>query len=100
MTCLGSRTLGVKDTPFLGSVWGAKEAGKRLPPGECHLSSRSTYKHASQRHKEFTQVQAPRRLTTLLLHVWIEWYIMVSLTGVVAGANPGGVGWRLKPSRS
>ena len=33
MSCLGSRTPGVKDTPFLGSVWGAKEAGKRLPPG-------------------------------------------------------------------
>ena len=34
MSCLGSRTPGVKDTPFLGSVWGAKEAGKRLPPGD------------------------------------------------------------------
>ena len=50
MSCLGSRTPGVKDTPFLGLVWGVKE---------------------------FTQVQAARRLTTLLLHVWIEWYIMV-----------------------
>ena len=26
MSSLGSRTPGVKDTPFLGSVWGAKEA--------------------------------------------------------------------------
>ena len=26
MSCLGSRTPGVKDAPFLGSVWGAKEA--------------------------------------------------------------------------
>ena len=34
VSCLGSRTPGVKDTPFLGSVWGAKEAGKRLPPGD------------------------------------------------------------------
>ena len=34
MSCLGSRTPGVKDTPFLGSVWGVKEAGKRLPPGD------------------------------------------------------------------
>ena len=34
MSCLGSRTPGVKDTPFLGSVWGAKEADKHLPPGD------------------------------------------------------------------
>ena len=34
MSCLGSQTPGVKDTPFLGSVWGAKEAGKRLPLGD------------------------------------------------------------------
>ena len=33
MSCLGSRTPGVKDTPFLGSVWGAKEAEKSLLPG-------------------------------------------------------------------
>ena len=26
MSCLGSRTPGVKDTPFLVSIWGAKEA--------------------------------------------------------------------------
>ena len=25
---------GSKGYPFLGSVWGAKEAGKRLPPGD------------------------------------------------------------------
>ena len=34
MSYLGSRTPGVKDTPFLGSVWGAKEAGKRLLLGD------------------------------------------------------------------
>ena len=34
MSCLGSRTAGVKDNPFLGSVWGMKEAGKRLSPGD------------------------------------------------------------------
>ena len=34
MSCLGSRTPGVKDTPFLGSTRGAKEAGRRLLPGE------------------------------------------------------------------
>ena len=33
MSCLGSRTPGLKDTPFLGSVWGAKEDDERLPPG-------------------------------------------------------------------
>ena len=33
MSCLGSRTPGVKDTPVVGSVWGAKEAEKCLPPG-------------------------------------------------------------------
>ena len=27
MSCLGARTPGVKDTPFFGSAWGAKEAG-------------------------------------------------------------------------
>ena len=43
MSCLLSRTPGVKDTPFLGSVWGAKEAGKRLPPGELRQDLRSTY---------------------------------------------------------
>ena len=43
MSCLGSRTPGVKDTRFLGSVWGAKEAGKRLPPGELRQDLRSTY---------------------------------------------------------
>ena len=81
VSCLGSRTPGVKDTPFLGSVWGAKEAGKRLPPGEL-----------PQGHREFTQVQAARRLKALLLHVWIEWFITVWLTEVVAGENPRGVG--------
>ena len=33
MSCLGSRTPGIKDTPFLGSVWGAKEAEEHLLPG-------------------------------------------------------------------
>ena len=43
-------------------------------------------------HNEFTQVQAALRVTTLLLHVWIEWFIMLKLIEVVAGENPGGVG--------
>ena len=31
---LGSRTPGVKDTPFLGSVWATKEAEEHLLPGD------------------------------------------------------------------
>ena len=46
MSCLGSWTPGVKDTPFLGSVWGAREAEKRLPPRGLRLSPRSRYKQA------------------------------------------------------
>ena len=34
VSCLGSRTPGVKDTPFLGSARGAKEAGRRQLSGE------------------------------------------------------------------
>ena len=34
MSCLASRTPVVKDTPFLGSIWGAKKAGKCLPSGD------------------------------------------------------------------
>ena len=33
LPCLGSRTPRVKDTPFLGSVYGAKKAEERLLPG-------------------------------------------------------------------
>ena len=44
MSCLGSRTLGVKD------------AGRRRPPGELRQDLRSTYEQATQGHKEFTQV--------------------------------------------
>ena len=43
MSCLGSRTPGVKDTSFLGSAQGAKEAGRRQSPGEPHQDLRSTY---------------------------------------------------------
>ena len=43
LSCLGSRTLGVKDTPFLGSARGAKEAGRRQLPGEPREDLRSTY---------------------------------------------------------
>ena len=43
MSCLGSRTRGVKDKPFLGSARGAKEAGRRRPPGEPRRDLRSAY---------------------------------------------------------
>ena len=49
MSCLGSRTPGVKDTPFLGSVWGAKEAEERLPPGGF-VYARDL--RASKRHRD------------------------------------------------
>ena len=77
LSCLGSRTPEVKDTPFLGSVWDAKEAEERLLPGGF-VNAREL--RASKHHRDtgsFTQVQAPRRLTALLLHVWIERCIMV-----------------------
>ena len=43
MSCLGSRTPGVKDTPFLGSARGAKEAGRHQLPREPRQDLRSTY---------------------------------------------------------
>ena len=87
MLCLGSRTLGVKDTPFLGLVWGAKEAGKRLPWGTS--SKLEIYVLASITETQgVTQVQAARRLTALLLHVWIRWFVMVILQGWFSGV-PG-----------
>ena len=49
MLCLGSRTPGVKDYPFLGSVWGAKEAEKHLPPGDF-IYARDL--HASKHHRD------------------------------------------------
>ena len=51
-----------------------------------------TFKQSTQRRREFTQVQAARRLKSLLLHVWIEVFIMVWLTMVVSGVYPAG--WR------
>ena len=43
MSFLRSRTPGVKDTPFLGSVWGIEEAEDLLSPGGFARRSRSTY---------------------------------------------------------
>ena len=58
MSCIGSRTPRVKDTPFLGSAWGAKEAGRCLHPGEPRRDLRYMYYKATKRHMDFTQVQA------------------------------------------
>ena len=49
MSCLGSQTSGVKDNPFLGSVWGAKEAEGRLPQGGF-VYARGL--HASKHHRD------------------------------------------------
>ena len=77
VSCLGSRTPGVKDTPFLGSARGAKEAGRHLLPGEPRRDPPISVLATTQRHREFTQVKAARTLKALLLHVWIEWFVMV-----------------------
>ena len=50
MSCLGSQTPGVKDTPFLGSVWGAKEAGKRLLHGDYARDLRTSKRHRDTRN--------------------------------------------------
>ena len=41
LSCLGSRKPGVKDTPFLGSVRGAKEAEEHLLPGGFEIGRAS-----------------------------------------------------------
>ena len=70
-----------------------REGGWKTPsPGVPCQALRSTNKQATQGHGEFTQVQDARRLNSLLLHVWIEWIILVWLIEVVEGENPGGVG--------
>ena len=75
MSCLGRLTSGVKDTLFLGSARGAKEDvdlfTRREFVGGQRIESRKT---STQRS---TQIQAARRLTALLLHVWID-VIMVA----------------------
>ena len=70
---------GSKGYPFLGSAQGAKEAvdlftRRRIVGGERdeHEGKRQT------RTRRSTQVQAARRLTALLLHVWIDVIIVAS----------------------
>ena len=67
MLCLGRVTLGVKDTPFLGSARGAKEAVDLFTRREFLRSQRVENRKTST--QQSTQVQAARRLTALLLHV-------------------------------
>ena len=69
MSCLGRVTPGVKDTPFLGSVRGAKEAEDLLTRSEFVGGERVGKQESTQRS---TQVQAARRLKALILHVWID----------------------------
>ena len=71
MSCLGRVTPGVKDTPFLGSARGAKEA--------VDLLTRSEFVDGERvRNREQTHSDLPRfRPPALLLHVWID-IIMVA----------------------
>ena len=66
------------------------EGGLRLRTGVVILSrSRSLNVLASySKTQGVTQVQAARRLTALLLHIWIGWFIMVILQGWFSGV-PG-----------
>ena len=63
-------TPGVKDTLFLGSARGVKEAvdlftRRKIVGGQCKGNKRTSTQQS-------TQVQAARRLTVLLMHVWID----------------------------
>ena len=82
MLCLGRVTPGVKDTSFLGSVCSAKEAGDlfawRKIVGDEH---RWCKRNKHTRTRRSTQVQAARRLTALLLHVWIDIILVSSYKG-------------------
>ena len=78
MSCLGRVTPGVKDTPFLGSAWGTKESVDLFTRRKIVGDERGWCKRNKHtRTQRSTKVQAARRLTTLLLHVWID-VIMVA----------------------
>ena len=76
LSCLGRMTLGVKDTPFLGSARGAKEAVDLFTRRKIIGHDRKGNSQTST--QQSTQVQAARRLIALLLHVWI-YVIMVAV---------------------
>ena len=75
MSCLRRVTPGVKDIPFLGSARGAKEVVDLVTQRKIVRDERKGNRRTST-HRS-TQVQAARRLTALLMHVWID-VIMVA----------------------
>ena len=81
---------GSKGYPFLGSARGAKEAvdlfTRRKIVGD-ERGRRKRNKHTKTQRS--TQVQAARRQTALLLHVWIDIIMLDSYKGVLH-ADPEG----------
>ena len=76
MSCLGKVTPGVKDTPFLGSAWGAKEAVDLFSLTEFVGGQRAEIR--KQTHSDLPRFRPTRRLTALLLHVWIDVMMVAS----------------------
>ena len=60
MSCLGRMTPGVKDTPFLGSARGAKEAGRRLTREQGRqVLRRGARANNTERHMELPRFRPP-----------------------------------------
>ena len=57
MSCLGRMTPGVKDTPFLGSAWGAKEAVDLLTLSEFVGGER--VRNREQTHSDLPRFRPP-----------------------------------------
>ena len=77
--------IGSKGYPFLGSARGMKEAGDLFTRRKIVGDEREQRKGNRQtRTRRSTQVQATRRLTALLLHVWID-VIMVASYKLCSG---------------
>ena len=85
---------GNKGYPLFRFGMGRKGGWKMPSLGVPRQALRSMYEQATQGRREFTQVQAARRLKALLLHVWIKWISMVWLIKMVTGVNPEGGGER------
>ena len=92
MSCLGSWTLGVKDTPFF-RFGTRREGGWETSTSGRNSSRLPIYVLASNKgtHGVYPGSGRPeaKSATPACLD---EWFIMVWLTEVVAGVNPGGVG--------
>ena len=58
MSCLGRVTPGVKDTPFLGSAWGTKEAVDLLTRSEFVDGERARNKE--QTHSDLPRFRPPK----------------------------------------